>query len=976
MAVSFLHIPLVEEKYNCNIYVLDKYNIPMLGSTISLLMGNCIMYKSQNRNKNQYFLLYDEVNQHYDCIIDIKKFMGVREFCYRCLKGFTHKSCHENHKCEEPIKTKRINTKNKFKVLKDLSHYITRNFTKGSTEEVKTKLELKNSAPYVEQILQPRYIVFDFECDTHTNIHKTNHVEVDILQIDEGQTHNYDDCLIEKFGINGYDCATKFCDWLFTNENRNSTVIAHNGAGYDNKFILQYCLNKGLVPSSFIRQGSRITYMNFNRFSIRFIDSLHFFSQPLKCLPKTYNIDTLKGYFPHHFNRPENQNYIGPIPHERDFGVNNMMPEDYDDFKKWYDEQKGLTDWNFKEEMIRYCRADVELLSKTVLKFRKMFKDNLDTDPFRYATLASLCMNIYINKFIPKKTIVGNSTEKKDSIVCREWLTYLNDENIRREVPVSVKATRTSKNPGISIRPITVDGLDMKNKIAYQFQGCYWHGCRKCHPENEMKYVRTLEQTEQLKEQGYKVVEMWECEWNKIKNNLPNKSNLEEQARHQHIDVRKAFFGGRTEGFKTYHKCNDKEKIFYYDIVSLYPTVNALDDYAVGFNRYVNNLQVNDIISGKFFGLVKVDISPPKDLYIPVLPDNSQKKLLFHLNYMEEKTFTSVELQLALKLGYEIKKIYSALEYKKYTGLMKDYVEFFLKIKIQNNKHYTPEECDRINQSHQNLGLDIKIQSEDTCKNPGMKALAKLCLNSLWGKFGQRTQLDNYDFMTEWNKLLIKMTDEKVKTKSWHIINESCVELRYTEDINYDVEPEYGSEITAAFTTANARIRLMSMLLWLDKSQLVYCDTDSVIFIYDKNNPKHKYPSNDAEDLPHNIRFGDALGEWENEFGNDEWIDEIVVGGAKSYSYKTNKGKIVVKQKGITLDKANSKIFTFEMVRDIVLNDIKVESEKRFQFGWNNKSKDIETKYVSRTVRQTVNTKREVLPNYDTLPIGHQDTLN
>ena len=69
----------------------------------------------------------------------------------------------------------------------------------------------------------------------------------------------------------------------------------------------------------------------------------------------------------------------------------------------------------------------------------------------------------------------------------------------------------------------------------------------------------------------------------------------------------------------------------------MYPTVNALDDYAVGFNRYVNNLQVNDIISGKFFGLVKVDISPPKDLYIPVLPDNSQKKLLFHLNYMEEK---------------------------------------------------------------------------------------------------------------------------------------------------------------------------------------------------------------------------------------------------------------------------------------------------------------------------------------------------
>ena len=41
--------------------------------------------------------------------------MGAREFGYNCLKGFTHKSGHENHKCEEPIKTKRINTKKSLK---------------------------------------------------------------------------------------------------------------------------------------------------------------------------------------------------------------------------------------------------------------------------------------------------------------------------------------------------------------------------------------------------------------------------------------------------------------------------------------------------------------------------------------------------------------------------------------------------------------------------------------------------------------------------------------------------------------------------------------------------------------------------------------------------------------------------------------------------------------------------------------------
>jgi hypothetical protein len=49
----------------------------------------------------------------------------------------------------------------------------------------------------------------------------------------------------------------------------------------------------------------------------------------LKDLPKTYNIDTLKGYFPHDFNTPENQNYEGKIPSEEMFGVKNMMQDAY-----------------------------------------------------------------------------------------------------------------------------------------------------------------------------------------------------------------------------------------------------------------------------------------------------------------------------------------------------------------------------------------------------------------------------------------------------------------------------------------------------------------------------------------------------------------------------------------------------------------------------------------------------------------------
>ena len=150
----------------------------------------------------------------------------------------------------------------------------------------------------------------------------------------------------------------------------------------------------------------------------------------------------IKGFFPHHFNRPENQQYIVNIPEEDHYGSINMNKGDYngndkdsldpeykEGFKRWYDKQiLNNSTWNFKEEMVKYCRADVELLSKAVLKYRKMFKDKLYIDPFRYVTIASLTMAIYRGCFLPDKSIVANEQNKHISVVCKEWLLHLEDK--------------------------------------------------------------------------------------------------------------------------------------------------------------------------------------------------------------------------------------------------------------------------------------------------------------------------------------------------------------------------------------------------------------------------------------------------------------------------------------------------------------------------------------------------------------------
>ena len=243
----------------------------------------------------------------------------------------------------------------------------------------------------------------------------------------------------------------------------------------------------------------------------------------------------------------------------------------------------------------------------------------------------------------------------------------MNNNSICREVPLSVRYYENcdiNKNKvGEKLcryynckKHFTVDGYDKTTKTAYLFQGCYWHGCRKCHPENIIRYDKTMEQVNLLESNKYKVVQMWECEWNETKKSLPNKTELEENAIQQNINIRDAFFGGRTEGFKSYHKCNEYEKLFYYDVVSLYPTVNALDEYAVGFSKYVSltldNINNNDSIWNDFIGIVKVDITPPNNIYVPLLPDNSNKKNIISFEGDETKIFYISRIKICITIWF------------------------------------------------------------------------------------------------------------------------------------------------------------------------------------------------------------------------------------------------------------------------------------------------------------------------------------
>ena len=69
-------------------------------------------------------------------------------------------------------------------------------------------------------------------------------------------------------------------------------------------------------------------------------------------------------------------------------------------------------------------------------------------------------------------------------------------------------------------KKIFVDGYEPKNRTIFQYYGCKWHGC-PCQKErnslDEKRYSKTIELQEKMKEQGFKLISVWECEKPELK---------------------------------------------------------------------------------------------------------------------------------------------------------------------------------------------------------------------------------------------------------------------------------------------------------------------------------------------------------------------------------------------------------------------------------------------------------------------------
>ena len=388
------------------------------------------------------------------------------------------------------------------------------------------------------------------------------------------------------------------------------------------------------------------------------------------------------------------------------------------------------------------------------------------------------------------------------------------------------------------------------------------------------------------------------------------------------------------------------------------------------------------------FGIMKVKVLPPKGLYHPVLPYRSCGKLKFPLcrscadaekqttcTCPDDKraitgTWCTPEVKKAVEKGYKILKVYEIYHWKetslyntekKEGGMFTEYINCFLKLKQQASGW--PEEC--ITESDKQKYIESYFEKEGIAldynqieKNPGLRSLAKLCLNSFWGKFGQRDNMTQTIFISEYeiDKFYNILTDNTVEVTDFNVVNSGIIQLKYKKVSGCERLSDRTNLSIASFTTCWARLKLYDLLDQLN-DMVLYFDTDSVVFL---STPDSKF----------DVKCDNYLGGLTDELPSD-YIVEFISAGPKNYAYRTYSGVEVSRVRGFNLNHANSKLVNFNSIKELVLGKESVITTCNPSKITRHSDKFIVYNRKEFKKYRMVYTKRVILPDLNTLPYGY-----
>ena len=127
---------------------------------------------------------------------------------------------------------------------------------------------------------------------------------------------------------------------------------------------------------------------------------------------------------------------------------------------------------------------------------------------------------------------------------------------------------------------------------------------------------------------------------------------------------------------------------------------------------------------------------------------------------------------------YEIVEIYEVWHFEKKTkNLFKGYVKDFMKIKLESSPHDYNSNEEYIQDIKEKLGIELDPDKIEV--NPGRRAVAKIFLNSLWEKFGQRQNMGQTEYVTDVQKFYEILLDDRLTDINVNYLTDEMAQMSY-----------------------------------------------------------------------------------------------------------------------------------------------------------------------------------------------------
>jgi hypothetical protein len=611
-----------------------------------------------------------------------------------------------------------------------------------------------------------------------------------------------------------------------------------------------------------------------------------------------------------------------------------------------------------KNEMYYYCKRDVEVLGEACATYRNQLLQLAEEEiiheggggqwipsniePFDFMTVPQLALQILLNGF--EEPIFRNSMDKVRKGQTPQGLVWM--EEVMRNTGITIlhRQNYHKEYYDYDVQQFA-DGYCETTKQCYICLDCNLWACQDCHhhkihtmvdhPDFPRKtymdvWMKTQEVCEQWRMKG--AIVCFACDVN-----MRNVSPYEQKCLTSE-PMASFFYGGRTEVFQPYCKVQESDTIQYHDVCSLYPYVCAFCELPFGIPQYIPGYQIDSNrlfhhdSSVKYWGYIRARIQPNAHCLLGLLPQrNEDGRLVFSVEE-QDGCWGLNEMELAVSQGYVILEVYEIIHWEpsqRSNEMFRGYVNYFLRMKQQaegwkklgGSDNMTDEEqLQLIERLYVSNGYIGRIDRTKVMKNPTKRALAKLFLNSLWGKFAQKPKAKKQGIIYNAEQFVALWSDKSIRKESIIFRETGTGIFKYECQLEtYSTrENAKGNIFLAAKVTEHARCILHSQMLRIGPERVLYCDTDSIIF---------KWPK-EGVDLT-----GIGLGKWTDEHPNEEIVEFLAL-APKFYMLVYADRERDIKVKGVQLTVQNTEKLTARRLKEMLWLDWKSNrpaGEKRKQ---------------------------------------------